>query len=189
MFTQNYINYRHSSFMNRSDFTGTTISGGALTGLLDEDGARYADIGSYIFIGHAGEPPNSTTMGGSNTYYYEIGGVYFGSGATPPTKDDYCLESPVSSDTIAVSSGAKTQLSQENGQYIFIGDFIVRNKSDSAVNIQELGCFSQPMKSRGSTGLHTYYLCLMERTVLDEPVTIPAGESRLITYKLVFNQS
>jgi hypothetical protein len=188
MFTNNYINYKYATFMNESSFNYKDISGTERQSSFGSYNDYYSDIGSYIFLGHAGEPPlsvNTATTSG----YHTVGGVYFGSGATLPTKDDYCLESPISSDAIKVSSMSKTILKQENGQYLFIGEFIVRNISDSAINIQELGCFSQPFYSRSSTGSQTvYYLSLMERTVLDEPITIPAGESRLVAYKLVFNQ-
>lgn len=61
------------------------------------------------------------------------------------------------------------------------------NSGTSDITVTEIGYVSRMCYYiRSSTDTYTYDNFLMDRTVLDTPVTIPAGESRTITYTLSF---
>lgn len=110
------------------------------------------------------------------------GGVYFGTGSTPATWNDYTLESPITSG-LTISSGGR--LPEQSGDaYSYLVTYTLYNTTDADINIYEVGLFS-PVSYSDSK----HYLALMERTVLTEPITIPAGESKLVTYKITFNQT
>lgn len=111
-------------------------------------------------------------------------GVYFGKGSTPAQKTDANLESLIDSGLEITSPAKVVEYSDGNGKYEFIADFGVRNISESEINIYEVGLFlSVRVKSS------QYYPMLVERTVLAEPITIPPGEAKLVSYKLTFNQT
>lgn len=118
------------------------------------------------------------------------GGIFFGSGSTPATKSDYCLESLISSGlTITKSTLAST--TDGKGKYAYSMDFIVKNTTESEVNIYEMGAVTM-LPGSSNNSLNTAVPCypiLLERTVLTEPITIAPGESKLVTYKVTFNQT
>lgn len=107
------------------------------------------------------------------------GYLMLGTGTTAPTADDHCLESPIttnlSCDSISVS---RTSLIKT-----YTATFA--NSGSSDITVTEVGfiiCiyYNYSNSSENSDNF------LMDRTVLDTPVTIPAGESRTITYTLSF---
>ena len=179
MFTNNYLRYKKAAFMGKDSFTYIDVSGASKISYRNNKFSYNSeDIGGWMNKGK--NSPPATTVATS-------GGVYFGSGSTPATKNDYTLEAPIESGVLTITSPAEVKaVDGGNGRYTFISDFIVRNDSDTEVNIWEIGLFSLATTSANS---ETHYLSLMERTVLTEPITIPAGESRLVTYKLTFNQT
>lgn len=107
------------------------------------------------------------------------GYLMLGTGTTTPTADDYCLESPIytnlSCDSVSVSRTSLTKT--------YTATFA--NSGSSDITVTEVGFIAYilytytPNDERSDT-------FLMDRTVLDTPVTIPAGESRTITYTLSF---
>jgi hypothetical protein len=109
-------------------------------------------------------------------------GVVFGSGTTAPTENDIDLET---SDT--ASTGAKIAASVigasnyiENGKYYSTVSYTIKNNTNADITIAEIGMY-QPSTSSND---NTKKPILIDRTVLDEPVTIPAGETRQIKYTL-----
>lgn len=107
------------------------------------------------------------------------GYLMLGTGTTTPTADDYRLESPIttnlSCDSVSVS---RTSLIKT-----YTATFT--NSGSSDITVTEVGfivCIfynysNQDQKSNNF---------LMDRTVLETPITIPAGESRTVTYELSF---
>ena len=106
-------------------------------------------------------------------------GIMFGTGTTPPTMNDYKLESPIIDGTVyATDQNAPTQGFETDKAKIYVSHE-VKNQGTNPVTITEAGVFGCQ-----STASKTSFL--LDRTVLDTPVTIPAGESRTITYAIVF---
>ena len=105
-------------------------------------------------------------------------GVSFGTGATPATTSDYFLESILTDSKIRVSTPSAVSFSRGDTSEEYSATFGVTNMTSDAITISEVGLTALP-----SSGGHN----LVDRTVLDNPVTIPAGQSKQITYTIRFN--
>lgn len=111
-----------------------------------------------------------------NTSTYQH--VEFGNGTTPATVNDYKLESEITTG-ISVASQDFPTTEQTDKYILWTATFGV--KASVETTISEIGLFSHVYTSSGS------FLTLVDRTVLDEPITIPAGQSKQITYTIRFN--
>lgn len=191
MFTNNYIKFRHNLFFgvlyNKSI---TTISGSINSKTFTSPGGSWA--GHYALmkydIGMAMNFPRCETIptsySSSITGVEAQMGVYFGTGSTPASLEDYTLESPITTG-LAFAGGLEGVSAYENGRAEVIARYIVTNTSNAEINIREIGCFVPVHISTTSA----YQVIMMERTVLPEPITIPAGEAKMVTYKITFNQT
>ena len=107
-------------------------------------------------------------------------GVSFGTGTTPATASDYCLESILGTTQISASVPSTVSYSRVDTYEEYSVTFGVTNKTADAITISEVGltiyCSNSP-----------YPYVLVDRTVLDTPITIPAGQSKQITYTIRFN--
>lgn len=175
MFTNNYIEWQLLNFMADKTNSSFTDSTGASFNVY-----RWFSSGSV-------DPIKS--MSPASLMNYPVcnsvagGGLYFGSGVTPATKQDYALESVITSGLTFPSQGISVIGKEADEQYAVIVTHSVRNISESAITIGEVGLFGSGYASASS-----HYYFLLERTVLSEPITIPAGGTKLVTYKITFNQ-
>lgn len=188
MFTNNYIKlqkrlfseYNHSfSFVNAFGETKTCQSYGP---------DQYSGLGVSMKVARCNELTSSGTYSVMNKVY----GVYFGSGATPATMGDYALDSLITSGLTITNPSALAFNDCGNGKYEVAADYVVRNATDAEIVIREVGAFSLLYVDSsywGGGSDRNWGLALMERTVLETPVTIPAGEARLIEYKVTFNHT
>ncbi len=114
---------------------------------------------------------NSGTLG---TTFMKIG-----TGTTEPTESDYNLEVENTNVTCAiVSCGTSDKLTK-----IYTATF--SNATENDVVITEIGlfgCFSTYDDDMGDIPLNF----LLDRTILNTPITIPAGEIKPITYEIGF---
>ena len=102
-------------------------------------------------------------------------GVIFGDGNTSPTENDYFLSgNPIN--TLSVTPAVTT--STENDKIIVKGIFTITNTSDSEVTIREVGVFGSVYNGNSIIAI------LTDRTVLDTPLTIPAGGIGQVVYKV-----
>lgn len=108
-------------------------------------------------------------------------GVFFGTDATPATASDYDLGSIIPSSNMSVIVPTEVSFNVTNEYQEYTATYGVHNKTEEAISITEIGLFT----GFGSDG--SLYRCLVDRTVLDAPVTIPAGQSKQITYTIRFN--
>ena len=108
-------------------------------------------------------------------------GVIFGNGDTLPTLEDYKLSGDIVSGF--TYSAAISKASTDNGISI-TARYTITNTSSSEIVIKEIGVVNKLMSSNYS-GLQ--YIGLLERTVLDTPVTIPAGGVGQVVYTITFN--
>ena len=109
--------------------------------------------------------------------------VMIGTGRSAPTREDYKLESPVTSG-ITITNGSFSVAEADEERLLLAANYTVRNDGTEELVISEIGAFSQveAYPVSGSTTTITAAAVLMERTVFDAPVTIPPGESRMIQY-------
>ena len=113
----------------------------------------------------------------NNTGY----GVSFGTGTTPATVSDYCLESILGDTQISVVAPSKVSYSRGDTFDEYSVSFGATNKTSDAITISEVG-----LTVGASNGSYNYTV-LVDRTVLDTPVTIPAHQTKHIAYTIRFN--
>ena len=106
-------------------------------------------------------------------------GVSFGTGTTPATTSDYVLESILGNNKINVSTPSSISFSRYDTYEEYTVTFGVTNKTADAITISEAGLTAALDSSDGYN--------LVDRTVLDIPITIPAGQPKQITYTIRFN--
>lgn len=190
MFTNNYIAFQHNRFFGVTGpgsgkiYGSVTVWGKSLTSVLGTtissslDKSTAADLGSCLF-GRCMALLTTTVSSASAAN----AGLYFGSGTTPPTKEDITLESLIESG-LTVNSGGVFFENDDNGQYVVSANNVLTNASDAPITINEIGLISGVASSSSK-----YTQVLFERTVLSSPITIQPNESKLVTYKLTFNQT
>ena len=119
---------------------------------------------------------NPYTTSGGDSAYNKIW-CRVGTGTTAPTEDDYWLEAQ--DDNLTCSSAVASETDSNTKVYTFT--FNNPTASDITITETALGIkldeytLSQPAS------------IMLDRTVLATPITIPAGESKAITYELGFN--
>ena len=111
-------------------------------------------------------------------------GVSFGTGTTQATVEDYCLESILGDTQISASPPSQVSFSRGDSFDEYSVSFGVTNTTDEAITISEVGLTAAPYYT-GSND--TSFYALVDRTVLDTPVTIPAHETKHIAYTIRFN--
>ena len=108
-------------------------------------------------------------------------GVSFGTGTEPSTASDYALQSPLSNTQISVVAPSEVNYSRGDTFDEYSVSFGVTNNTSDAITISEVGLFS------GASDSSSSYLFIVDRTVLDAPVTIPAHQTKHIAYTIRFN--
>lgn len=188
MLTNNYTTMNRHMFLGNSSqvFVGTTGNNATLTA------AQFnyeSALGKYMRYGRCANIPTSIV----GSYQTNYAGVFFGSGTTPPSKTDYTLEAPITSGLSVDNPSALIEQHYDNGQYVFISNFVLTNTSNNDISVSEMGLIVplygyKSVNGGNVTSVTDWSFALMERTVLDEPVIILPSESKLITYKIIFNQ-
>lgn len=102
-----------------------------------------------------------------NTYFK----VEFGSGTTPPEVNDYCLAADETSNLTIVQNVTPNW---ESNKFELLISCTITNTTANSITINEIGI----NKNFGSG--NTWFL--LAREVLDTPLTIPAGETRILNY-------
>ena len=105
-------------------------------------------------------------------------GVSFGIGTTPANTTDYKLENSLPSTQISVAVPSAVSYSRVATYDEYSVTFGVTNITTAAITIAEVGLTAAPQSA---------YPVLVDRTVLDTPVTLPAGQSKQITYTIRFH--
>lgn len=108
-------------------------------------------------------------------------GVAFGTGNTPPTADDYNLTGNVIS-SLSGSYAQNVNADEDSTTLTIV--YTLTNTGTADVTIGEIGMFNQGYNRTDVAYKSTY---MLERTALDEPVTIPAGGVGKVTYTIRLN--
>lgn len=169
MLTRNYIKYRRMMFTN-SNQSFVSYDGSTITAKISS--SYNNDLG---------------TSAAANIYTSEgsASGTYFGTGRTPATLDDYKLESfiPKDGDGLTFKHAGYALYEESAGHYVFDIRTEITNTTAENKTIGEMGLFRYVSDGNDST------YCMMDRTVPPEPIVIAPGETRLVTYRINFNQS
>lgn len=133
-------------------------------------------------IGYSSYSVYHPAMNRVNTSYNSYGGVIFGTGTTSPTRDDYCLSGDIITTISTSSIGGFTKDDDGlTGEYTYT----VTNTGSSDITIGEIGLITSTYSNTSYTAAE--YKFLVERTVLETPITIPAGGVGQITYTIRMN--
>lgn len=167
---------------------GVTIPGTASNACLTYYEFKNSDGDNYYGSNVAGTSSygllSSLTAHGSSA----SSGIALGTGTTAPTDEDYTIESIISSGlSFSATPHTNEAYDSTNDVYSIYLDLTIANSSAEAITISEL-CFFvyiYGMTSLGvtvSTAASNRNCTLVDRTILETPVTIPAGESKTIRY-------
>ena len=110
-------------------------------------------------------------------------GVYFGTDPTAATESDYKLGAAITSGlSITNPSSFARSENVDAGTVTYSALFTVTNTSKAEIAIHEIGWYTDHTSGSNS---ELFYI-MLDRTVLDEPITIQPGETKYITYELTF---
>ena len=123
---------------------------------------------------------NNTSMIKNMSY-----GIVIGTGNTAPTENDYFLESQITSGFDAVlSDGHRGR--DGNGKIYMEFVYIISNTGTSDLTIKEIGAVTYNARvktSASTTSVNNAYI-LVDRTLLDSPLTIAPNKGGLLTYRI-----
>jgi len=113
-------------------------------------------------------------------------GISFGTGSTAATVNDYKLESQITSNLSFTTTVSSIQELDVDGDPSIRFIINLKNTGSSSVTINEIGYFqSIPGNTSRSSTSSTYgTTSLIDRTVLQTPITIQSNETKVIEYKL-----
>ena len=109
------------------------------------------------------------------------GGVIFGTGDTVATIEDYKLSGEIITNLDFITN---VSANVTNDNYSVTATYTITNNNANEVTIREVGAIG---KISGGSTIGTQYIGLLERTVLDTPVTIPAGGVGQVEHTITFN--
>ena len=122
----------------------------------------------------------TASVGFSDTGY----GLCVGSGNTAATEDDYTLEQAITSGLSASSPSATPSLDSSGNPQLEIV-FTLTNTTSSDIVVKEIGYVQKLyVASQQGGSSATTENCLLDRTVLETPVTIPANGYAAMKYTL-----
>ena len=172
MFTKNWYKALAAE-MSRGTDTFQSVTG--ITQTLYGNNFLY-------FFNYDKASPYCPTIHKVQTTLGSNGGVVFGTGNTPPTIDDTTL----SGDLVSGFSYSKSVTTERGDDGVtFTALYTVTNNNAEAITISEVAIIANLTQYNTSTDAS--YKALLERTVLDTPVTIPAGGIGQVVYTITFN--
>lgn len=172
MLTRNYENLLASmltaSTVNYGHFPITSVDG--FTRFL---GGTVCD--QYTFPAAKKTTPSTSASGN---------GISIGSGDAAATRDDYNLQQTITGGVSLSLSSTKTGCDAPGISYLEFA-VTVTNTGSAPITIREVG-YKQDIKCSAYPGSSTVssVTCLIDRTVLETPVTIQAGDAGVINYRL-----
>jgi hypothetical protein len=110
--------------------------------------------------------------------------IWIGSGGSAPSATDYKLESHINDGTLTMASNTTVYDQDNNPGKKFVLTFT--NNTPNAITIREVGCYTNYTYSSYSAYWSDSANYLLDRTLLDTPVTVNPDESATIVYTLYF---
>ena len=154
----------------------TSLESTTLATIKRADGSTHNIDRSYGFF--RAETSNSwyCCLGKIKEELKSYGGILFGTGTTPPTIDDYTISGEI---ITGLAATVAYDTSYDDTGRTMKATYTITNNNDNAVTIGEIAAFSGSGNSSG-------YSILLDRTVLDSPVTIEPGGVGQVTYTIEF---
>ena len=168
MVTKNFYKMLAAMMTNLQDFTATSFAGSEV------------EMNEYNWETRF---EWNTLLSKLQTSANSSNGVVLGDGDTPPTFEDYTLAGNLISNFVFTAS-TSTLKTDDSGATIR-ALYTITNNNSEAITIKETGLIVNPTQFSSSLGADRKIL--LERTVLDTPVTIPAGGIGQVEYTITFN--
>lgn len=182
MFLKNYYSAIDCAINNVSKSVttcaGTTASLSIVSGSTSVANATCCNI-MLKGVGTSDGGKASSLYYVQTSYASATGGIVFGDGSAPVTPDDYTLSGNIISGITASCTVSNELVDNVSTTKSII---TITNGNDSDITISEVG-----LMAKTSLSDNAKYSFLTERTVLDTPVTIPAGGIGQVTYTIRFN--
>lgn len=186
MFTRNFISWMGNYFLYSSENKFHDIANVSFYERIGT--SQYLRYTQCASIGECMKKVATSALETGELSTHNYGNrLMFGTGTTPPTENDYTLESPIYN--ISYTPGSVLIAPDGEGKYQMYIDHVLTNNTGADITICEVGLFGEVCSKWTSATNYLHRNVMFERTVLDEPLVIPAGKSKLFTYKLTFNQS
>lgn len=115
--------------------------------------------------------------------YY--GGVILGTGDTPVASTDYWLENYISADIVTMTNESVNTFWDDSGKTI-MGMYTLTNNTDSDVVIKEVGLVCWPDGRNIGDSTQYVWRILVDRTVLQNPITVPANGTARMVYAIQY---
>ena len=162
------------NFITRKSFRLTTCKGSTYTVTIPTTiDSGYQSYLSQYMMSIPGMMEGRNLLDSALNEKY-TGGVCFGTGTATPTENDYTMtQKLLNSSTATVTASVTTNGSTITGTYTIV------NVGSSSITITEVGLFGNCMYSKNQS-----YCYLVDRTLLDEPLTIEAGAVGKIVYTI-----
>lgn len=118
----------------------------------------------------------------------DAAGISVGTGNTAATEEDFQLDEPLTSGINLALAETVYGVDAPGCPYVQYKVTVTNNGADP-ITVKEIG-YKQNLRAAKYPGMTTtiagvyYFACLLDRTVLDTPVTIASGDAGVITYKL-----
>lgn len=171
MFLNNYYHALSTFLADQYGFSKwKNVYGATLDTRSDSDKFHFGKNSSTYYI---------PTLHHIRNRYDQYAGVIIGTGTTPPQLEDYKLSGDMIT-TFSYSAGVTAK--EENNGLVFTALYTITNTGTEAFTIGEIAL----MAGFGSDAKQDSK-ALVERTVLDAPVTIPAGGIGQVTYTIRLN--
>ena len=110
-------------------------------------------------------------------------GVWIGRSSTPPTENDHTLVDRITSGLTSGSPSVSTHV-DASGNIYEDNIYILTNTTSSDITINEIGyvqTFRTSSSVGGTSGIND--ILMLDRTVLESPLTVPANGSAVLSYQ------
>lgn len=111
-------------------------------------------------------------------------GVAFGDGTTEPTEDDTWLSGNQHTSITSSNTTVEVTESEEGDERCVTAVYTINNNTGADITIGEVGLFSYCTILGPSGSYNAYISVLIERSLLENPITIPAGGVGKVTYTI-----
>lgn len=177
MFTRNW--YKNIARVIHYSYGYDTVNYNGEIG-TSQSGQGYAN-GACIQLGYKNESyAYIPSMWYLRSSLSQSSGVFLGTGNTPATIDDYRLAGDIVS---GFTYNSNVVSESDNDGLTLTANYTITNTSDAEIVIAEIGIIQNT--SVGTKNAN--YKMLLERTVLESPITIPAGGVGQVTYTIRLN--
>lgn len=149
---------------------------------------HYDGTDIYIAGNPYAQPWGSFVAGAVAT---ESAGIVVGSGDTAASENDYVLANKITSG-LSATVAQSTAYDSETDKTSAYSVITLTNSTGSDIVIKEIGCYAvfgtaTELGGTINTGGGRRKCALIDRTVLETPVTVPANGNAVIRYSFIFN--